>query len=123
MCRWALLGWGSDRVYIYIHIYNTTFPAVHTQARAEAPDSIRAHFGTDGSYNAVHGSDAPDTAAAEIDFFFGPRTTVGGCALGSGTTLAMIKPHAYRDKLGGYILDLIGEHRECRAQPPCVFFL
>ena len=32
--------------------------------------TIRRDFGTDVEQNAVHGSDAPDTAAWEISFFF-----------------------------------------------------
>ena len=47
---------------------------------AEAdPGTIRADFATTVDENAVHGSDAPETAAGEIKFFFGedglcPRT-------------------------------------------------
>ena len=47
---------------------------------AEAdPGTIRADFATTVDQNAVHGSDAPETAAEEIKFFFGedglcPRT-------------------------------------------------
>ena len=37
----------------------------------EAPkSSIRGKFGTDIEANAVHGSDAPETAAFEISYFF-----------------------------------------------------
>lgn len=35
-----------------------------------APHTIRADFATEVEENAVHGSDAPETAAAEIAFFF-----------------------------------------------------
>jgi nucleoside-diphosphate kinase len=35
-----------------------------------APGTIRAEFGAGIERNAVHGSDGPDTAAAEIRFFF-----------------------------------------------------
>jgi nucleoside-diphosphate kinase len=43
------------------------------------PDTIRADFAASIEENVVHGSDGPDTAAAEIAFFFGeegicPRT-------------------------------------------------
>ena len=44
-----------------------------------AAGTIRADFAASIEENAVHGSDGPDTAAAEITFFFGeegicPRT-------------------------------------------------
>jgi nucleoside-diphosphate kinase len=36
-----------------------------------APGTIRKDLGVDVEKNAVHGSDAPETAAVEIPFFFG----------------------------------------------------
>lgn len=36
-----------------------------------APGSIRGDFAVENPYNMVHASDAPDTAAAEIERFFG----------------------------------------------------
>jgi nucleoside-diphosphate kinase len=41
-----------------------------TDSRKAAPGTIRAKLGTDIERNAVHGSDAPDTARQEIAFFF-----------------------------------------------------
>ena len=61
------------------------------------------------SYNAVHGSDAPDTAAAELSFFFS-SPALGRCEVGRGTTLGIIKPHLVLDGAAGLALDLVSEH-------------
>lgn len=45
-------------------------PTKSEKARVDAPDSIRAKLGTDGSRNATHGSDSLQSAAREITFFF-----------------------------------------------------
>jgi nucleoside-diphosphate kinase len=50
-----------------------------TNPQEAEPGTIRADFATTVDENAVHGSDAPETAAEEIAFFFGeggicPRT-------------------------------------------------
>ena len=41
-----------------------------TDSRKAAAGTIRQKFGTDIEKNAVHGSDAPETAKYEIGFFF-----------------------------------------------------
>jgi len=49
---------------------NVIGPTHTSKARDEAPESIRALFGTDNQRNAVHGSDSADSATREIHFFF-----------------------------------------------------
>ena len=41
-----------------------------TDPQNAPPESIRNRFGTDVRHNATHGSDAPESATAEIAFFF-----------------------------------------------------
>jgi nucleoside-diphosphate kinase len=41
-----------------------------TDPKKALPGTIRADFATDVERNAVHGSDAPDTARTEIAYFF-----------------------------------------------------
>jgi nucleoside-diphosphate kinase len=41
-----------------------------TDSKKAAPGTIRQKFGTDIERNAVHGSDAPETARFEIGYFF-----------------------------------------------------
>jgi nucleoside-diphosphate kinase len=41
-----------------------------TDSTKAAPDTIRGQFGTDIERNACHGSDAPETAAVEVAYWF-----------------------------------------------------
>ena len=41
-----------------------------TNSKEAAPGTIRNKFGTDIERNAIHGSDAPETASREVAFFF-----------------------------------------------------
>ena len=45
-------------------------PTDSSKAKASAPTTLRATFGTDGTKNAVHGSDSPTSAEREIAFHF-----------------------------------------------------
>src|SRR5207302_8349223 len=44
-----------------------------TDPKKAAPDTIRADFAQSIDANAVHGSDGPETAETEIEFFFPPQ--------------------------------------------------
>eukprot|EP00899_Mesostigma_viride_P026543 jgi/Mesvir1/7073/Mv09185-RA.1 len=80
-------------------------PTDSNRARAEAPNSLRAAFGTDNTRNALHGSDAEDTSEQERRFFFsGP---IGSCARKSNSTCCLVKPHAVKEGVLGVILDQI----------------
>src|SRR5262245_35713629 len=48
-----------------------------TDSRKAGPDTIRGRYGTDIERNAVHGSDAQETARQEIAFFFSGAELVG----------------------------------------------
>ena len=58
---------GENAITRNREIMGTTDPA---QA---APGTIRRDFGEKVNRNVVHGSDSPETARAEIDFFFRPE--------------------------------------------------
>lgn len=55
---------GDDIISRYRNLMGATNPAEAAQG------SIREAFGTDIEKNVVHGSDAPETAAFEIGYFF-----------------------------------------------------
>jgi len=44
-----------------------------TNPKEAAPDTIRGKFASSIDENAVHGSDAPETAKVEIDYFFSAK--------------------------------------------------
>lgn len=69
-------------------------PTDSTRARSEAPSSIRAKFGKDGTVNAVHASDSPASAAREISFFFTEKKGNPTATLSGDSTLCLVKPHA-----------------------------
>ncbi len=55
---------GPDAIRLNRQIMGPTNPA------EAPPGTIRADFGTNIERNAVHGSDGPETARIEIDYFF-----------------------------------------------------
>uniref|UniRef100_A0A673T1K3 Nucleoside diphosphate kinase homolog 7 n=1 Tax=Suricata suricatta TaxID=37032 RepID=A0A673T1K3_SURSU len=84
-------------------------PANSGLARADAPGSLRALFGTDGIRNAAHGPDSFASAAREMELFF-PSSGVCGpanTAKFTNCTCCIIKPHAISEGLLGKILTAI----------------
>uniref|UniRef100_A0A671V366 Nucleoside diphosphate kinase homolog 7 n=1 Tax=Sparus aurata TaxID=8175 RepID=A0A671V366_SPAAU len=71
-------------------------PADSAVARKEAPQSVRAQFGTDGIKNVGHGSDSLAAAARELEFFFPSTIGIGpsNTAIYTDCTCCIIKPHA-----------------------------
>jgi nucleoside-diphosphate kinase len=55
---------GDDAIARYRKLMGDTNPA------SAADGTLRKRFATDIEQNAVHGSDGPDTAKAELSFFF-----------------------------------------------------
>jgi nucleoside-diphosphate kinase len=88
-------------------------PTNSAYAKAESPGSIRAEFGTDGTRNAVHGSDSSISYKREAGFWFGgnqpenrPMQTT---AILNNCTLCLIKPHVLKEGLAGQVIDAIIE--------------
>lgn len=81
-------------------------PTDSAVARQEAPDSLRAQFGTDQTRNACHGSDSASSAKRETEFFFGPKASSmqKNTAVCDNCTLGIIKPHAVVEGLVGKII-------------------
>ncbi|KAK5870258.1 hypothetical protein PBY51_024910 [Eleginops maclovinus] len=97
---------GDEAISIWRRLLGPGDSAV---ARREAPESVRAKFGTDGVKNVGHGSDSLAAAARELEFFFpstighGPSST----AIFTDCTCCIIKPHAISEGLTGKILNSI----------------
>lgn len=62
---------GEDAIRRYREVMGATDPKDAT------PGTIRAEFAESIEANSVHGSDAPETAATEIPFFFSKDEIVG----------------------------------------------
>lgn len=77
-------------------------PTNTQKAKQEAPNSIRGLFGTDGTRNAVHGSDSQESAERELNFWFGSENqNMPTTAVVNNCSLCIIKPHIIREgKLG-----------------------
>ena len=80
-------------------------PTDSAAAKREAPSSLRALFGTDGTRNACHGSANGADFQREHGLFFsksfGPTAAFNNC------TCCIIKPHIVQSGLAGQVIDMI----------------
>ncbi|XP_071839564.1 nucleoside diphosphate kinase homolog 7-like isoform X2 [Apostichopus japonicus] len=81
-------------------------PTDSSKARSDAPNSIRAMFGTDQTQNACHGSDSTMSAQRECNFFFGSKVR-RNTAMHQGSTCCIIKPSAVDTNKAGEIMAAI----------------
>jgi len=77
------------------------------KAREEAPGSLRALFGTDGTRNACHGSDSPASSDRELAFYFDQAGRFPTTARFDNCSLCVVKPHAVKAGASGAILDAV----------------
>lgn len=82
-------------------------PTNTEKARKESPYSIRALYGTDGTKNAVHGSDSNESAKRELNFLFGKGSKVLNLPKLSNCSCLIIKPHIIKEGNAGKIIDII----------------
>lgn len=78
-------------------------------AQAEAPKSLRAKYGSDGTRNAVHGSDSELSASREIDFFMGPT--------GGGSKSSLATDYAGSSSLGQTIGGMANQETYVMIKP------
>lgn len=91
----------------------TLGPTDPQEARASAPNSLRALYGVKRDTNAFHGADNPEEAAKEKEFFFpeaSGRKPPGSSVKLKNSTCCVIKPHAISEGKMGHIINAIMEN-------------
>jgi len=85
----------------------TLGPTDPEKARLESPDTLRARFGTDTTYNAAHGSDSVQAAVRELSLVFDRETSY--LRPSDAYTLCLVKGHVLADgqlgRLIGHVQD------------------
>ena len=80
-------------------------PTDAAAAKAEAPSTLRAYFGTDTLRNAIHGSASTSNFQREASLFF--SSAFAPTAAFNNCTCCVIKPHIVQDGLAGQVIDMI----------------
>lgn len=106
MCSGPVLAMeliGANAVSAWRELLGPTNPV---DAKATAPASIRARFGSVLPKNACHGSDSAASANRELEFFFKRGNNLNTTAsMGrSGATCVIVKPHSVLSGQFGSIL-------------------
>jgi len=73
MTSGSVVGLALRRTDAVVEWRRLAGPTNTQKAKEDAPNSMRARFGTDGTRNAVHGSDAVDSARRELTIVFPER--------------------------------------------------
>jgi nucleoside-diphosphate kinase len=80
-------------------------PTNSQEAKATAPNTIRALYGSDSLRNAVHGSLTSSDYHRESEYFF--SKTFQPTAVFNNCTCCIIKPHIVNEGLAGQVIDMI----------------
>jgi len=86
----------------------TLGPTDSSVARDQAPNSLRAQFGIDKSFNAAHGSDSIEAARRELELIFSRQSNL--VEPSDSLTLCLIKPHSIQEGKIGKIVAHIQEN-------------
>lgn len=100
---------GDNAVKVWRDLLGPTNPIM---AKQEAPNSLRAQYGSVNPKNACHGSDSVASANRELDFFFGRNNSLNSTAtMGeSGGTCVIVKPHCV---LSGKFGSVLAQIQKC----------
>jgi len=100
---------GDNAVKVWRDLLGPTNPIM---AKQEAPNSLRAKYGSVNPRNACHGSDSVASANRELDFFFGRNNSLNSTAtMGeSGGTCVIVKPHCV---LSGKFGSVLAQIQKC----------
>ena len=80
-------------------------PTDSADAKVNAPNTLRAHFGSDTLRNAIHASASASDMEKESNLFFSPA--FGPTAAFNNCTCCVIKPHIVQEGLAGQVIDMI----------------